>query len=96
MLYDDAQFYRLGANFKQLYINCPHATKAKTMNVMGLGQNEISNKFPHYYPNSFGGPLPDKKYMEPPMKCDGAVGFYDYTYLNEEADYYEQPRMFWR
>ena len=57
----------------------------------------VENKFPHYYPSTFGGPQPDSKYLEPPMK---SVGFGDISYYPwpEEGTYedlYAQVADFW-
>jgi len=92
LIYDDTQHHRIGPNFKQLPINRPHATKANTMYVGGNMHLDIENKFPHYYPNSYGVSGPDPKNIEPPMRCDGPVGYYDLPYEATDWDYYGQPR----
>lgn len=79
--YTDAQRYRLGTNFEQLPINCPHA--AKVNNYMRDGQMRYGDNggaSPNYEPNSFGGPKADASYKEPPLKISG------------DADRYEQKR----
>jgi len=97
LVYDDTQTHRLGANFKQIPINCPHATRVNSNYYHGVaGRLDSSRpKFPHYYPSSFGGPQPDPSYKEPPMRVDGPVDHYDYPGEGTDADYYEQPREFY-
>ena len=80
--YADAHRYRLGANFERLPINAPHATK-----VVNTYQRDGQMRFddnsgpgPNYEPNSFGGPMADPSYNEPPLKISG------------DADRYEQKR----
>lgn len=57
---------------------------------------------------SFGGPLPDPQYKEPPLRTDGPVDFYSYPgrakdYIiykfqgeGTDEDYYGQPGNFVR
>jgi catalase len=90
LIYEDAQHHRIGPNFKQLPINAPHGIQANTMNVGGNMNLEMKNKFPHYYPNSFGGYTPDEKYLEPPLRCDGPVGYYPPPLEGTDEDYYFQ------
>ncbi|MGD9809358.1 MAG: catalase [Deferribacterales bacterium] len=77
--YADAHRYRLSANFERLPINCPHA--AKVMNsyqrdgIMRFDDN--GGMLPNYEPNSFGGPVEDKSYEEPPLKISGDAARYE-------------------
>jgi len=96
LIYDDAQHHRIGPNFKQLPVNRPHGVEPNTMYVGGNMHLEIKNKFPHYYPNSFGGYKPDPKYTEPPMRVDGPIGYYDYVGEGTVTDYYAQPAELFR
>lgn len=97
LVYDDTQAWRLGPNFKQLAINCPHA--AKVVNFYNTGRNGNLHsgvaKFPHYQPSLFGGPQPDPSYKEPPMRVDGPVDYYDYPNEGTDADYYGQCTEFY-
>jgi len=96
LIYDDTQHHRLGPNFKQLYINTPHGHKLEYSNCYlgGYGQQEVRNKFPHYWPSSFGGSQPDPKFTELPYRCDGPADYYDYPNEGTDEDYYLQPREF--
>jgi catalase len=97
LVYDDAQHHRIGPNHKQVPVNMPHKAVANNMwNLGGNMQMEVKNKFPHYYPNSFSNVKPEASFMEPPMKVFGPVGYYDFSYDGTDADYYTQPREFFR
>ncbi len=79
--YADAHRYRLGANFERLPINCPHAAKANNYQRDGAMRfDDNGGRSPNYEPNTFGGPMEDHRYDEPPLKISG------------DADRYEQKR----
>jgi len=97
LTYDNAQFHRLGPNFEQLPINCPHATKARNMELGGNMNFEIKNRFPHYTGSIFGGYKADEKYLEPPMKVSqtgNEIRHYDMIQEGSDEDYYVQIRDF--
>ncbi|XP_045446345.1 catalase-like [Melitaea cinxia] len=59
LAYRDAQYYRLGANFNRIPVNCPFRTETFTYNRDGhppVGDNE--KDIPNYFPNTFNGPVP--------------------------------------
>ncbi|XP_045446344.1 catalase-like [Melitaea cinxia] len=59
LAYRDAQYYRLGANFNKIPVNCPFRTETFTYNRDGrppVGDNE--KDIPNYFPNTFNGPVP--------------------------------------
>jgi len=88
--YQDAQRYRIGVNFEQLPINCPHAAKVQNQMVHGRMHLRIDNKFPHYSPSSFGEPLPNKAYSKGPIKVHGDGGHFVYG-KGDDEDFYKQP-----
>jgi len=97
LVYDDAQFHRLGPNFKQLPINRPvNLTATPLPQYGGQGQMEIrKNVFPHYAPSNFAGQtLVDTRARPPPFICDGPVDFYDLPGEGSDADYFAQSRLF--
>lgn len=97
LVYDDAQHHRIGPNHKELYVNKPHKVVANTMwSTGGNMQLDMRDKYPHYYPNSFSTMKVDQSFMEPPFKVFGPIGYYDFSYDGTEADYYTQPREFFR
>ncbi len=79
--YADAHRYRLGANYELLPINRPRAAEAHNYQRDGLMRFD-GNAGPavNYEPNTFGGPVADPAYAEPPLKISG------------DADRYEQKR----
>jgi len=93
LIYDDTQHHRIGPNFKQLYINRPRV-EPREMMVGGNMNIEVKNKFPHYWPNSFHGYEPDPSYIEPPMRVDGNMDFYDYPGEGTHEDFYAQSKDF--
>lgn len=86
--YGDAHRYRLGVNFETLPVNRPHV-EVRNYNRDGFmctGDNGGASV--NYEPNSFGGPVDDRKLSEPPLKLEGDL----YNYNNrEDTDYYTQP-----
>ncbi|OWR48787.1 catalase [Danaus plexippus plexippus] len=57
--YRDAQYYRLGANFNKIPVNCPFRTEVFAYNRDGRAPVKDNDKdTPNYFPNSFHGPVP--------------------------------------
>lgn len=74
--YNDAHRYRLGANYELLPINRPK-TKVNTYQRDGLMRFDDNGKGSVVYePNSFGGPVEDPSYREPPLKISGDADRY--------------------
>ncbi|GHA15969.1 catalase A [Devosia pacifica] len=87
--YPDAHRYRIGTHYEALPVNkprCPvhHYHRDGTM-PFGLHTNPDA----YYEPNSFGGPVEDKSFEEPPHKYAGTVGRHEFR---ANADHYSQPR----
>ena len=80
--YADAHRYRLGVNYDRLPINAPRATEmVNTYQRDGhMRFDDNAGSAVNYEPNSFGGPVADPAYREPPLKISG------------DADRYEQKR----
>ena len=89
--YADAHRYRLGVNYESLPVNKPHATEAHhyhrdgQMRFDGNGGGSVN-----YHPNSFGGPVEDPSWKEPPLPIEGPADRYEYD--DENMDVYTQPR----
>lgn len=61
--YDDTHRHRLGPNYTQIPVNCPFATKARNYQRDGpMVINDNQGGAPNYFPNSFNGPMDDRKY----------------------------------
>ncbi|MET1028561.1 MAG: catalase [Dongiaceae bacterium] len=85
--YGDTQRYRLGVNHGQIPVNAPrcpfHAVhRDGLMRVDGNNGGE-----PNYQPNSFAGPVDDRRFNEPPLALDGAANRFDHRI---DTDYYSQ------
>ncbi len=71
--YADAHRYRLGVNYEQIPVNRPKASVSNyqrdgLMRVDGNSGGEVN-----YEPNSFGGPVADPGWREPPMEIRGTA-----------------------
>ncbi|WP_335910046.1 catalase KatB [Shewanella indica] len=93
--YADAQRYRIGANYNQLPVNCPHATQANHHQRAGAmagaqcpyhGSQTGGDASANYGPNSQPSGLQDAtEFKEPPLHLDGEADRYsrygqdDYT-----------------
>ena len=87
--YADAHRYRVGINAEQLAVNKPHCPvhNYHADGVMRLEGNK--NPEAYYEPNSFDGPVQDKKYREPPLKISATVADrFDHRVGNDD---YRQP-----
>jgi len=97
LIYDDAQHHRIGPNHKLVPVN--FAKNAKNINVLhnagGNFQTNMRTKWPHYYPSNYANNQVDSSLIEPPLKVDGDVGYYDYPLEGTEEDIYGQTRAFW-
>ncbi|XP_023936943.2 catalase-like [Bicyclus anynana] len=60
LAYRDAQYYRLGANFHKIPVNCPFRSQGmQVYNRDGRAPVKDNGKdIPNYFPNSFNGPVP--------------------------------------
>ncbi|WP_326490259.1 catalase KatB [Shewanella sp. AS1] len=93
--YADAQRYRIGANYNQLPVNCPHATKANHHQRGGAmagtvcplsGSQTGGDASANYGPNTTSAALTESvDFAEPPLRLDGEAARYsrygqdDYT-----------------
>ena len=57
--YPDAHRYRIGANYMQLPVNAPRATRANSYTFDGPMRYSHSGNAPVHAPNSYGGPAAD-------------------------------------
>jgi len=95
LIYDDTQYHRLGDNFKMLYVNRPHGIEPMHNYCGGQHNQEIRNKFPHYWPSVFGGLQPDPSFKQPSMRVTGPADIYPPFDENSDEDLYGQARLFW-
>ena len=92
--YADAHRYRLGTHYEALPVNAPkcpvhHYHKDGSMRFF---QNDAGNPDLYYEPNSFGGPVQDDNYKEPPLKISGDADRYNHREGND--DYTQAGNLF--
>jgi len=94
MSYADAHRYRVGAHYEMLPVNRP-VVEVNTYHADGPMNFATPKSSDAYYePNSFDGPVEDKKFVEPPFSVDGDG--YRYNHQEDNDDYYSQPRALFR
>jgi catalase len=83
--YPDAHRYRLGVNAQSLPVNRPHATEAHTYHRDGAMRFDSNGGGSvNYEPNSFGGPVEDARFKEPPLSISGEGDRYDHRLGNDD------------
>lgn len=90
--YPDTHRYRIGINYAQLPVNKPRCP-VHTYNRDGHMAYHNYGSQVNYEPNSFGGPIEDKRYKEPPLKIYGDADRYDQRIGNDD---YTQPGNLYR
>ncbi|HEX5710638.1 MAG TPA: catalase, partial [Sulfuricurvum sp.] len=87
--YGDAHRHRVGTHYEMLPINRP-ICEVNTYHMDGAMRfDEPKSTDAYYEPNSFGGPIEDKNYLEPPFPVDGDGERYDHREGNDD---FTQPR----
>jgi len=81
--YHDAHRYRLGPNYEQLPVNAPKAA-VNTYQRDGFMRLQNFGGEPNYWPNSFGGPEPDPRAVEPGFEVTGIAARHAYTHPNDD------------
>ena len=90
--YADAHRYRLGVNHESLPVNKPRCPvhsyhRDGLMRFDGNAGGAVN-----YEPNSFGGPVEDPRFKEPPLKIVGDADRYDHRAGND--DYTQAGNLF--
>jgi catalase len=94
--YADAHRYRLGSsNYMQLPVNKPRCP-VHTYNRDGFMRSDGNyGGAVNYEPNSFGGPVEDHRFKEPPFKISGDADRYDrYDQHPGDDDYAQAGALF--
>ncbi|HYL04845.1 MAG TPA: catalase [Thermoanaerobaculia bacterium] len=93
--YSDAHRYRLGVNYVDLPVNCPHATKASNYYRDGAMKfNGNNGGCPVYEPNSYAdAPKQAPEHAAAPFDLQGPADRTPYTHPN---DHYTQPGNLYR
>ena len=92
--YADAHRYRLGANYDRLPINRPRSEVNTYQRDGQMRFDDNDGPSVVYEPNSFGGPVADPTYREPPLKISGDADWYDQK--RGVDDDYVQPGNLYR
>jgi len=83
--YHDTHIHRLGPNYHMIPVNTPKNTAETSyqrdafMRVDGNGGGG-----PNYWPNSMGGPAPDRKALEPPFGIEGEATRFPFKHPNDD------------
>jgi catalase len=76
--YPDAHRYRIGINYGALDVNNPRCPMHSYHRDGHMRFDGNSGGAPNYQPNSFGGPVDDASYREPPLKISGDADRYNH------------------
>jgi catalase len=92
--YPDTQRHRLGPNFAQIPVNCPHARRANhqrdgLMRVDGNGGASAN-----YSPSSRGGPTATPSATEVPVQLSGSTGRSEYPWAERAGDFEQAGLLF--
>jgi catalase len=90
--YADAHRYRLGVNHESLPVNRPHCPVHNYHRDGAMRFDDNCGGAVSYEPNSFGGPVEDPQFKEPPLPISGAAGRYDHRVGND--DYSQAAALF--
>jgi catalase len=90
--YPDAHRYRLGVNYEALPVNRPHVPVRHYHRDGAMRFDGNFGGAPNYEPNSFGGPVEDPRYLEPPLRITGDAARYDHREGND--DYTQAGNLF--
>jgi catalase len=90
--YADAHRHRLGVNYESLPVNKPRCPvhnyhRDGAMRFDGNAYGSVN-----YEPNSFGGPVEDHRFKEPPLPIESAADRYDHRAGND--DYTQAGNLF--
>jgi len=96
--YSDTHRHRLGPNHLQIPVNCPYATR-KVQNYQRDGfmcTTDNQGGAPNYFPNSFGGPTDDKKFIDLGSNHKASQNSMPGRWESKDDDNFSQPGNFYR
>jgi catalase len=91
--YGDAHRYRLGVNYESLPVNKAHVPVNDYHRDGAMRFDDNGGGSVNYEPNSFGGPVEDPAFKEPPLPISGAADRYNHRVGNDD---YSQPGALFR
>ncbi|MBL0062071.1 MAG: catalase [bacterium] len=92
--YHDTHRHRLGTNYHLIPINAPHVSGEHNYQrdgAMRTDENGVGS--PNYSPNSFGGPLQEQKYSQPPVPLTGVIDRFSFELTDDD---FVQPAALYR
>lgn len=91
--YADAHRYRVGTHYEMLPVNRPKVS-VRTYHADGPMRFDTPQGTDAYYePNSFGGPIEDARFAEPPLQISGDADRFNHREGNDD---YTQPGNLFR
>lgn len=91
--YADAHRYRLGVNAGSLPVNAPKCPMHNYHRDGKMRFDDNGGSSVYYEPNSFGGPVEQPQFQEPPLHLEGDA--YNYNH-RDDKDYYSQAGDLYR
>jgi catalase len=92
--YHDTHRHRLGPNHQLLPVNSAKAVPVNNYQRDGFMRFDSNGGgSPNYYPNSFGGPVPEPQAAEPAFEVSGKAARQRYTHPNDD---FVQPGTLYR
>jgi catalase len=92
--YHDTHRHRLGPNYQMLPVNSAKAVPVSNYQRDGFMRFDSNGGgSPNYYPNSFGGPVPEPQAAEPAFEVAGKAARQRYTHPNDD---FVQPGTLYR
>jgi catalase len=92
--YADAHRYRIGTNYASLPVNRPRVEVSNYMRDGLMRPDANGGSADNYEPNSFGGPVQNKQYIEPSYKLPGnTTGRFDQK-TNRNDDYVQAGDLY--
>jgi catalase len=83
--YHDTHIHRLGPNYHLIPVNSPKgAAETSYQRDASMRVDNNGGGGPNYWPNSFGGPAPDSKFLEPPFDVSGYAERHAYLHPNDD------------
>lgn len=83
--YHDTHIHRLGPNYHQIPINAPKYAPENSYQRDGFMRVDANGEGgSNYWPNSFGGPVPDQTAGEPPFEVSGMAERRPFTHPNDD------------
>jgi len=83
--YHDTHIHRLGPNYHLLPVNAPKNAPENSYQRDGFMRfDDNGGGGPNYWPNSFGGPVPNHRAGEPPFEVTGEAARHPYTHPNDD------------